>query len=114
MRPATGAAQSVSLKQRVFTPPELLGQKLVLGNIDGASDVPLQRLVFNDRSTDAADVPNLTIGSHDALGGIKGRRFRQKSLDQLGHELPILWVHTIQVFLNSRRMVGRLEAVHPK
>src|SRR6266446_4484016 len=114
MRPAAGAAQSLSVKQRCFTPPELLGQKLVLGNIYGASDVPLQRLVFDDRSTDAADVPNLTIGSHDALGGIKGRRSRENSLDQLCHELAILWVHTIQVFLNSRRIAGRLEAVHPK
>ena len=91
-----------------------MGQKLVLGNIYGGSDELLQRLVFDDRSTDAADVPNLTIGSHDALGGIKARRFRQNSLDQLCHEPAILWVHTIQVFLNSRRFAGRLEAVHPK
>src|SRR4029453_10456369 len=114
MRPAAGAAQPLSIKQRCFTPPELLGQKLGLGNIYGASNVLLQRLVFDDRSTDAADVPNLTIGSHDALGGIKARGFRQSSLDQLCHELAILRVHTIQVFPNSRRLAGRLETVHPK
>src|SRR5690242_12808337 len=113
MRPAAGAAESLSVEERCFTPPELLGEKLVLGHIDGASDVLLQRSVFNDRSTDAADVPNLTIGPHDAFGGIKARRFRQNSLDQLCHELAILRVHTIQVFLNSRRFAGRLEAVHP-
>src|SRR4030095_6387568 len=46
MRPAAGAPQPLSIKQRCFTPPELLGQKLVLGNIYGASNVLLQRLVF--------------------------------------------------------------------
>src|SRR4029453_11073670 len=114
MRPAAGSAQSLSIKQRCFTSPELLGQKLVLGNVYGASDVLLQRLVFDDRSTDAADVPNLTIGSYDALGGIKARGFRQNSRHQLCHELAILRVHPIQVFLNSRRFAGRLETVHPK
>src|SRR5262252_8598097 len=113
MRPAAGSAQSLSIEQRCFTPPELLGQNLVLGNIYGASDV-LQRFVFDNRSADAADVPNLTIGSHDALGGIKARGFCQNSLDQLCHGLAILWVHAIQVYLNSRRFAGRLETVHPK
>src|SRR5262249_26441532 len=106
MRPAAGSAQSLSIEQRCFTPPELLGQNLVLGNVYGASDVLLQRLVFDDRSTDAADVPNLTIRSHDALGGIKTRRFHQNSLDQLCHGHAILWVYTVQVFLNSRRLGG--------
>src|ERR1700752_4463907 len=99
MPPAAGAGQSLSVEQRCFTPPELLGQKLVLGNIDGASHVLLQPLIFDDRNTDAADVPNLTIGSHDALGGIKARGLRQNSRDQLRHELAILWVYPIQVFL---------------
>src|SRR5215510_1610458 len=97
-----------------FAPPELLCQKLVLGNIYGGSDELLQRLVFDDRSTDAADVPNLTIGSHDALGGIKARRLRQNPLDQICHGLAILWMYTIQIFVNSRRFAGRLQAVHPK
>src|SRR6185503_20465302 len=114
MRPAAGAAESLSVKERCLTAPELSSQKLVLGHIDGASDVLLQRMVFDDRSPDEADVPNLTIGSHDALGGIKARRFRKDSRDQLCRELAILRVHALQVFLNCRRFAGKLEAVHPK
>ena len=65
--------EPLSFGQVRFATLQLLGQKLVLGNVYGTADELLQRLVFDDRSTDAADVPNLTIGSHDALGGIERR-----------------------------------------
>ena len=106
--------EPLSFRQVRFAALQLLGQKLVLGNVQGAADVLFQLLVFDNRSTDAANVPNLTVGTHDALGGIERRSVRQDSLDQVCHELAILWVDAIQVFLNSRRCASWLEAVNPK
>src|SRR5258708_31746041 len=68
-----------------------------------------QALVVDKRNSDAANVPDLTIGTHDAFCGIEGRSFRQGSLDQVRHGLPILWMNTIEVFLNARRFAGRIE-----
>src|SRR5580704_9454718 len=97
-----------------FTSPEVLGQELVLRNVYGAANVLFQALLFDNRSTDAANVPDLTVGTHDALCSIEGRSFRQDSLDQVRHGLAILWVDTIQVFLNTRRFACRIESVHSK
>ncbi len=97
-----------------FASPEVLRQELVLRNVYGAADVLFQALVFDNRDTDAANVPDLTIGTYDALCGIERRSFRQNSLDQVRHRLAVLWVDAIQVFLNTRRFAGRIEAVHPK
>ncbi|MFZ1973284.1 MAG: hypothetical protein WAU89_10590 [Candidatus Acidiferrales bacterium] len=83
-------------------------------NVYGAANVFFQVLVFGYGSTDAANVPDLTIGTHDPFCGIEGRSFRQDSLHQLCHGLAILGVDTIQVFLNARRLAGRIESVHPK
>ena len=94
---------------------ELLRRDFLVRNVYGRwPTVLFQPLVFDNRSTDAANVPNLTIWSDDALGGIEGRGVHQDSLDQVRHELAILWVDTIQVFLNSRRFAGRIEAVDSK
>ena len=97
-----------------LAPTEFLRRKFLLSNIQGAADVPFQFLVFDNGSTDAANVSNFTIGTHDALGGIERRSVRQASLDQVRHEFVILWVDAIQVFLNSRRCASWLEAVNPK
>src|SRR5271170_3157922 len=97
-----------------FASAEFLGQELVLRNVYGAANVLFQALIFDNRSTDAADVPDLTVGTNDALCGIEGRSFRQDSLDQVCHGLAIVWMDTIQVFVNARRLTGRIESVHPK
>src|SRR6266404_3400705 len=93
---------------------ELLRRDFLLGNVYGGADVLFQLLVFENRSTNAANVPNLTIATQDALGGIERRSVRQDSLDQVCHKLAILWVNAIQVFPNRRRCAGWLEAVNPK
>src|SRR5258707_15396840 len=106
--------EALSFGQVCFTSPEVLGQELVFRNVYGAANVLFQALVFDNRSTDAANVPDLTIGTHDALCGIEGRSVCQDSLDQVRHGLAILWVENIQVFLNSRRFASRIEPVYPK
>jgi hypothetical protein len=105
----------LAVQSRIFVAPsEFLSEKLVLSDVYGGADEVFQPLVFDNRSPDAVNVPNLTIGSHGALGDIEARSVRQDSLDQICHELAILRVDTIQVFLNSRRVGGRIESVNPK
>src|SRR5713226_4590542 len=106
-------AESLGFCQIGLAPSEFLGHELVLRNVYGAANVLFQALVFDGRSADAANVPDLTIGSHNSLGGIEGRSFRRESIDEVRHGLAILWVDTIQVFLNSRRFAFRIETVHP-
>src|SRR3984885_11030728 len=107
-------AKSLGLCQIGLAPPELLSHKLVFGNVQGAANELLQALVFGHRSPDAANVSDLAIRADHAFCDIEGRGFHREPLDEVRHELPILWVDTIQVFLNSRRFAVRIEAVHPK
>src|SRR5260221_582429 len=111
---AARVTEFLRFRQVRFAPAKFLGQEFVLGNVYGAANVLFQALVFDNRSTDAANVPDLTIGTHDALCGIEGRSFRQDSLNQLCHGLAILWVDAIQTFLNTRRFARRIESVHSK
>src|SRR5689334_12794099 len=106
--------EPLSFCQIGLAPSEFLSEKLVLRNVYGAADVLFQALVFDGRSADPPNVPNLTIGPHNAFGGIKGRSFRRESLDEVRHGLAILWMDIIQVFLNTRRFADRIETVHPK
>src|SRR3984893_8666755 len=106
--------EPLSFGQVRFAPAEFLGQELVPRNVYGAADVLFRVLVFDNRSTDAANVPDLTVGTNDTLCSIEGRSFRQDSLDQVCHGLAIVWVDTIQVFLKTRRFAGRIESVHSK
>src|ERR1700675_3604080 len=106
--------EPLSFRHVSFAASELLGQELVLRNVYGAPNVLFRALVFDKRNTDAANVPDLTIGTHDALCSIEGRSFCQDPLDQVCHRLAIVWVDTIQVFLNTRRFAGRIESVHSK
>src|ERR1700741_1814357 len=109
--PAAGLAQPLRFRQIRLAPAEFLGQELVPGNVYGAANVLFQAFVFDNRSTDAANVPDVTTGTNDAICGIEGRSFRQDSLDQVCHGLAILCVDTIQVFLNTRWFAGRIESV---
>ncbi|KAF5408614.1 MAG: hypothetical protein Udaeo2_11730 [Candidatus Udaeobacter sp.] len=111
---AAGVTERLRLLAIRLAATELLRRDFLLRNVYGGADVILQLLVFDNRSTDAANIPNLTVGSHDSLGSIEARSFHQDSLDQVCHEFAILWVDAIQVFLNSRRCASWLEAVNPK
>src|ERR1700720_2362434 len=104
---AACVAESLGFCQIGLPPPEFPGHELVLRNVQGAANILLQALLFEDRNPDAANVSDLAIGPHDALGGIEGRSFRRESLDEIRHGLAILWVDTIQIFLNSRRFAVR-------
>src|ERR1700746_2664950 len=112
--PTARVAESLGFGQVRFAASELPGQELVLRDVNGAANELFQTLVFNDRNTDAANEADLTIGTHDALGSIEGRPFGEDSIDQICHELAVLWVYAIQVLLNTRRLAGRFESVHPK
>ena len=70
--------------------------------------------IFDNRSTNATDVPNVTVGTNDALCGIERHTLRPDSLNQICRGIAIQWVDTTQVFLNTRRFAGRIESVHPK
>src|SRR6202162_5058149 len=94
--------EPLSFRQVRFAPAEFLGQKLVFRYVYGAANVFFQALVFDNGSTDAANVPDLTVGTNNALYSIEGRSFRQDPLDQVCHGLAILLVNTIQVFLNTK------------
>src|SRR3984893_19062118 len=74
--PTAGVAEPLSFRQVRFAPAEFLGQELVFRNVDGAANVPFYALVFDNRSTDTANVADLTVGTNDALGTIEGRGFR--------------------------------------
>src|ERR1700751_5650443 len=106
--------EPLSFRQVRFPPAKFLSQELVPRYVYGAADVLFQDLVFDNRSTDAANVPDITIWAHDALCGIKGRTVRQDSLDEVCHGLAILRMDIIQIFPNTRRFAGRIESVHPK
>src|SRR3984957_16193599 len=112
--PTARVTEPLRFGQICFAAPEVLGQELVLRNVYGAANVLFQVLVFDDRNTNAANVPDLTIGSHDALGRVERSIFCQDSLDYVCHGFAVLWVDTIQVFLNIWWFAGRIESVHPK
>ncbi len=82
--------ERLSFRQIRFAAVQILRQKFVLGNVHGAPDILFPALVVDKEHTDAANVPDLTIGSHDALGGVKGRSFRHESLDQVCHGFAVL------------------------
>src|ERR1700722_11943432 len=112
--PTARVTEPLRFGQICFAAPEVLGQKLVLRNVYGAANVLFQALVFDNRNTNAANVPDLTVGTNDALCGIEGRSLRQDALNQVCHGLAIMGVDTVQVFLNTRRFAGRIESVHSK
>src|ERR1700722_4406871 len=112
--PTAGVTEPLCFGKVRFTSPEVLGQELVVRNVYGAANVPFRALVFDNRSTDAANVADLTVGANDALSSIEGRSFRQDTLNQVCHGLAIVWVDTIKVFLDIRRFAGRIESVHAK
>src|SRR5260370_35526943 len=93
--------EPLSFRQVRFAASEVLGQELVLRNVYCAADVLFQVLVFDKRNTDAAKVPDLSVGTNDAFCSIEGRSFRQGSLHQLCHGLAILWAHAITAFLST-------------
>src|ERR1700723_892628 len=111
---ASGVAESLGFGQVGFAPSELLGQEFVLSNIDGAPDALLEALAVNKRDTDASNVTDLAIGSHNALGGVEGHRLRHEPVDQVGHRFEVPWVDETQIFLNTRRLARRIETVHSK
>src|ERR1700678_3171828 len=87
---AARLAQPLRLRQVHFAPAELLRQQFVFGNVNGATHVALELLVSKRGSTNAANVSDLTIGTHDALGDIQGRSLGQDSIDVFGHGRTIL------------------------
>jgi hypothetical protein len=64
-----------------FAVSELLSQKLVLRHIHGGADDSFQRPIFDNRSTNAPDIPNFAVGSDNTLRDITSRSFRERSLD---------------------------------
>ena len=107
-------AESLGFCQIGLAPPEFLGRELVLRHVYSAANVLFQAVFFGGRNADASNVPDLAIGPQKSLGGIGSRSFRREFLDEVRHRLAVLWMEPIQVFLNSRRFAGRVEAVHPK
>src|SRR5260370_22529774 len=97
-----------------FAGVKILRQKFLLGNVHGAPDILFPALIVDKEHSDAANVADFTIGSHDALGGVKGRTFRYELLDQVGHGFAVLCVDTSQIFLNTRWFAGWIESVQPK
>src|ERR1700757_624700 len=81
--PAARVAQPLGFGQVRFAAAELPGEELVLRDVYGAANELCPALAFDNRNTDAANVADLTIGTHDALGSIEGRSVRQHSLDQI-------------------------------
>src|ERR1700691_2151595 len=64
---ASGVAESLGFGQVGFAPSELLGQEFVLSYIYGAPDALFEALAVDKRDTDASNVTDLAIGSHNAL-----------------------------------------------
>ncbi len=89
---AAGVAESLGFGQVGFAPSELLGQELVLSDVYGAADALFEALAVARRNTDATNIADLAIGSHDALGGVEGRSFRHESVHQICYGLLVLWV----------------------
>ena len=50
-------------------------------NVYGSADNSLQRAILNCGDSHAANVPEFTVRSDDALGDIKSRSFLDDSLD---------------------------------
>src|SRR6266576_396108 len=92
---AAGVTERLCLLAIRLAATEFLRGNFLLGNVYGGANVLFQALVFDKRSPDATNVPNLPIRSHDAFGSIEARSVQQDSLDQVCHELAILWVDTI-------------------
>src|ERR1700722_8823072 len=107
---AAGVAESLGFGQVGFAPSKLLSQELVLRDVDGAANVLFEVLAVDIRNTDATYVADLAIGSHDALGGVKGRSILHEPVDQFRHGFAVLWVDETQIFLNARRLARRIEA----
>ncbi len=86
----------------------------MLRYVDGAAYDSFQSPVFYNRGTDATDMPEFAVGSHDTLSDIASQTFRMHSLDQRCHEVAIVRMDTGQVFLKGRSLLFRIKAVYMK
>src|ERR1700721_3699194 len=84
--PTARVAEPLGFRQVRFAAAELFSQDLVLRDVYGTANELFQALVFDDRNTDAANVPDFTIGTHDALGSIEGRSFAKNPLNKSAQE----------------------------
>src|SRR4029453_2463364 len=68
---ASGAAEPLRFREVRFTASEFLGQERVFRHIDGGANDRVRPPAFDNRSTDAPDVPNVTIRSHNPFREIE-------------------------------------------
>src|SRR5580658_1919255 len=90
--PTARPAESLRLRKVGFAPSELLGQELVVSDVNGAAHVLLEFLAVGRRNADATNVADLAIGSHNALGGVERGALRHEAVDQIRHGLAVLWM----------------------
>src|SRR3984957_12795388 len=111
---AACVTQPLGFRQIGFATPEFLSKDLVLGHINGAAYDSFQSPVFYNRGSDATDMSEFAVRSHNTLGDIASQTFRKHSLDQRCHEFTIVRMDTCQVFLKGRGMFFRIKTVYVK
>src|SRR4029077_12079452 len=85
---------------------------LVLRNIHRSADDSLQGAILNNGNTNATDISNFAVGSHNPLGDITSRSFRHHFLDKRSYELAILRMDKGEVFLKAGGFLGRIKTVY--
>ena len=111
---AACVTQPLGFRQIGFATPEFLRQEFVLRNVYGAAYDSLQSPIFYNRGTDATNMPEFAVRSHNTLGDIASQTFRNHSLDQRCHEFTIVRMDACQVFLKGRGVFFRIKTVYMK
>src|SRR6266699_202117 len=73
---AACVTQPLGFRQIGFATPEFLRQEFVLRNIYGVAYDSFQNPLFYNRGTDATNMPDFAVRSHNALGDIAPQTFR--------------------------------------
>src|SRR3984893_15093301 len=111
---AACVTQPLGFRQIGFATPEFLSKDLVLGNVYSAAYDSFQSPVHYNRGTDATNMPEFAVRSHNTLGDIASQTFRNHSLDQRCHEFTIVRMHACQVFIEGRGVFFRIKTVYMK
>src|ERR1700690_2410568 len=93
---------------------QLLGEQLLLGDIDRGAEKPLENLAFSNGNSHAANVAKLAVGANNSLFHIAATAFRTHSLYGVSHKVAVLRVNGGQILLKYWRSLLRIKPVNPK
>src|SRR6266481_1428225 len=103
--------EPLRFRQIRFSPPELLSQGFLVGNIYSC---PVERPAVSRRNAHATDATNLSIRPHNPFREVESATFCKHLLDGFRDELPIFRVYELHIFFDGWSLTARSKPMNPE